>query len=148
MCLKERITEEMKSAMRAKASKQLATIRLLLAAIKQKEVDERILLDDTAIIGVIDKMLKQRRDSVTQYAAAGREDLASAERDEIDLLSTYMPARLSAQEIEHAIEHAIQTSGASSANDMGKVMALLKTNLSGRADMTELAKKVKQTLLG
>jgi uncharacterized protein YqeY len=146
MTLKERINEDMKAAMRAGEKEKRDAIRLLLAAIKQKEVDERIELGDSAIIAVIDKMLKQRRDSITQYEAAGRKELADAEKFEATLLSAYMPASLSSGEIAEAIAAAVTETGAAGPGDMGKVMALLKSNLAGRADMTEVSKRVKAAL--
>ena len=146
MTLKERITEDMKTAMRARETARLGAIRLLLAAIKQREVDERIVLDDSAIVAVIDKMLKQRRDSIAQYEAAGRQDLADAEKLEADLLTSYMPAGLSNEEIAAAIAAAIAETGASGPGGMGKVMGILKPKLSGRADMTEVSKQVKAAL--
>jgi len=148
MTLKERITEDMKAAMRARETARLGAIRLLLAAIKQREVDERIVLDDAAILAVIDKMLKQRRDSITQYAAGGRQDLVDAEQFEVQVLSTYMPAGLSADEIAAAVLAAISESGAAGPADMGKVMAVLKPKLAGRADMSEVSKLVKTRLAG
>ena len=148
MTLKERITEDMKAAMRARETARLGAIRLLLAAIKQREVDERIVLDDPAILAVIDKMLKQRRDSITQYAAGGRQDLVDAEQFEVQVLSTYMPAGLSADEISAAVLAAIGESGAAGPADMGKVMAVLKPKLAGRADMSEVSKLVKTRLAG
>ena len=146
MTLKERITEDMKAAMRAGETGKRDAIRLLLAAIKQKEVDERIVLDDAAVLAVIDKMLKQRRDSITQYDAAGRADLADAERFEADLLTAYMPAGLSDAEIGAAVAAAIAEAGAAGPGDMGKVMAVLKPKLAGRADMSDVSKRVKATL--
>ena len=146
MTLKERINEDMKSAMRARESARLAAIRLLLAGIKQKEVDERIALDDAGVVAVIDKMLKQRRDSIAQYQAAGRQDLVDAEKFEADLLQTYLPAGLSAEEIAAAIAAAVAESGAAGPGDMGKVMGVLKPRLAGRADMTEVSKLVKAAL--
>ncbi len=146
MTLRERINEDMKSAMRAKESARLGAIRLLLAAIKQKEVDERIVLDDAAVVAVIDKMLKQRRDSISQYEAAKRTDLADAERFEADLLTAYMPAGLSAEEIALAVGDAISATQASGPGDMGKVMGILKQKLAGRADMTEVSRLVKARL--
>jgi uncharacterized protein YqeY len=148
MTLRQRIDEDMKAAMRARESTRLAAIRLLLAAIKQKEVDERIVLDDAAVVAVIDKMLKQRRDSISQYDAAGRTDLADAERFEADLLTAYMPAGLSADEIAQAVTDAITATQASAPGDMGKVMGILKPKLAGRADMTEVSKLVKARLAG
>ena len=146
MTLKERINEDMKAAMRAGETRQRDAIRLLLAAIKQKEVDERIALDDAAVVSVIDKMLKQRRDSIIQYAAAGREDLADGERFEADLLTAYMPAGLSDEDIATAVAAAIVESAAVGPGDMGKVMSLLKPKLAGRADMSEVSKRVKAAL--
>ena len=148
MTMKERITEDMKSAMRAKDAASLGAIRLLLAAIKQREVDERIVLDDAAILAVIDKMLKQRRDSITQYTAGGRQDLVDAEKFEAALLSAYLPAGLSAEEIAAAVAAAISASGAASPADMGKVMAVLKPQLAGRADMSEVSRLLKARLSG
>ena len=145
--IKERIREDMKAAMRARESAKLAAIRLLLAALKQKEVDERIVLDDAAVLAVIDKMLKQRRDSIAQYEAAGRVDLADVEKFEAALLTAYMPAGLSAEEISGAVAGAVAESGAAGPADMGKVMALLKPRLAGRADMTEVSKLVKAALV-
>ena len=146
MTLKERISEDMKAAMRARESARLGAIRLLLAAIKQKEIDERITLDDAAIIAVIDKMLKQRRDSITQYESAGRQDLADAEKFEARLLSDYMPAGLSDAEIVAAVAAAVAETNAQGPGDMGKVMGVLKPLLAGRADMTEVSKRVKAAL--
>lgn len=146
MTLKERINEDMKAAMRARDPEKLSAIRLLLAAIKQREVDERVQLDDAAVISVIDKMLKQRKDSITQYEAAGRQDLVDAERFEADLLQTYLPAGLSRDEIAVAIAAAVAETGAAGPGDMGKVMGVLKPKLAGRADMTEVSKLVKAAL--
>ncbi|MBK5912834.1 GatB/YqeY domain-containing protein [Rhodocyclus purpureus] len=148
MTLKERINEDMKTAMRARESARLAAIRLLLAAIKQKEVDERVTLDDAAVIAVIDKMLKQRRDSITQYRAAARDDLADAEQFEADLLATYLPAGLTEQEIDVAIAAAVAETGAAAAGDMGRVMTVLKAKIAGRCDMAEVSRKVKAKLAG
>jgi uncharacterized protein YqeY len=148
MNLRERINEEIKAAMRAGETRKRDAIRLLLAAIKHKEVDERIVLDDAAIVAVIDKMLKQRRDSITQYEAAGRNDLADAEKYEAELLTTYMPAGLSADEIAAEVAAAIAATSAAGPGDMGKVMGLLKPKLAGRADMTEVSKLVKARLAG
>ncbi len=147
MTLKERINEDMKAAMRARDPEKLSAIRLLLAAIKQREVDERIQLDDTAVISVIDKMLKQRKDSITQYEAAGRQDLVDAERFEAELLQTYMPAGLSGEEVAAAVAAAVAETGAAGPGDMGKVMGVLKPKLAGRADMTEVSKLVKAALV-
>ena len=146
MSLKDRITEDMKSAMRAKETVRLSAIRLLLAAIKQREVDERIVLDDAATIAIIDKLLKQRRDSMAQYEAAKREDLASIERQEIEVLTAYMPAGLSDAEIDAAIQAAIAETGAAGPADMGKLMAVLKPRLAGKADMAQVSAKIKAAL--
>jgi len=146
MSLKERITEDMKAAMRAKETVRLSAIRLLLAAIKQKEVDERVVVDDAMAVVIIDKLLKQRRDSVTQYEAAKREDLAAIERQEIEVLSAYMPAGLSEAEIDAAIQAAIAETGAAGPADMGKMMTALKPRLAGRADMAQVSAKIKAAL--
>ena len=146
MSLKVRINEDMKAAMRAKESARLSALRLLLAAVKQREVDERIELDDAAVLAVVNKMLKQRRDSVAQYEAAQRFDLANAERFEIDVLSAYKPAGLNADQIAAAVDEAIKATGASGAADMGKLMAVLKPQLAGKADMAEVSKLVKSRL--
>jgi len=148
MSLKDRIQDDMKAAMRARDKQRLGAIRLILAAIKQKEVDERIELDDGAVLAVVDKMLKQRRDSAAQYEGAQRFDLASAERFEIDVLSAYKPAGLSADEIAAAIEAAVAATGAAGPADMGKLMAVLKPQLAGKADMAEVSKLVKAALAG
>lgn len=146
MSLKARITDDMKNAMRAKDSERLSAIRLLLAAIKQREVDERIELDDTQVIAVVDKLMKQRKDSITQYDAAGREDLAAKERFEAGILTAYLPARMSADEVAAAVAQAVADRGANGPADMGKVMAVLKPLLAGRADMGEVSKAVKAAL--
>lgn len=146
MTLKERVSEDMKAAMRAGEAARRDAIRLLLAAIKQKEVDERVVLSDAAVVAVIDKMLKQRRDSIAQYEAAGRQELADAERFEVEVLNAYMPAGLSDADIAVAVTAAIAESGASGPGDMGKVMALLKPRLAGRADMSEVSRRVKVAL--
>ena len=146
--LKNRITEDMKSAMRAKDTARLSALRLLLAAIKQREVDERKDLTDADIVSVIDKMLKQRRDSVTQYEAAKRQDLADAEKFEMTVLQAYMPQALSEAEIAAAVAAAVAESGAQGPQDIGKVMAVLKPKLAGRADMTAVSKLVKERLAG
>ncbi|HTH40372.1 MAG TPA: GatB/YqeY domain-containing protein [Rhodocyclaceae bacterium] len=144
--LKIRINEDMKAAMRAKESSRLAAIRLLLAAMKQKEVDERVELDDAAVLAIIEKMLKQRKDSITQYEAAKRQDLVDAEKFEVEVLSAYMPAGLSAEEIEAIVAAAVTQSGAAGPQDMGKVIALVKPQVAGRADMGEISKLVKAKL--
>lgn len=148
MSLKLRINEDMKAAMRAKDGTRLGTIRLLMAAMKQKEVDERIELDDTTIVAVIEKMLKQRRDSIAQYEAARRQDLVAAERAEVEVLSAYMPQALSAAEVEAIVAAAIAESGARSAAELGKVIGLVKPRVAGRADMGEVSKLVKAKLSG
>ena len=134
--------------MRAKDAARLSTIRLLLAAIKQREVDERIELDDAAVLGVIDKMIKQRRESIAQFEKAARKDLADAEKAEIQLLSGYLPAQMGEAEIAQAVSAAITESGASGVKDMGKVMALLKPRLAGKADMGKVSALVKTKLSG
>ncbi len=146
MTLKQQISEDMKSAMRAKDSARLGAVRLLLAAIKQKEVDERIELDDAATIAIVEKLLKQRKDSATQYQAAGRMDLADQENFEIGVLSAYMPQALDAEEVAALIRQAVAETGAASARDMGKVIAWLKPKLAGRADMGAVSGLVKNAL--
>lgn len=146
MSLKQRISDDMKSAMKARESDKLAAIRLLLAAIKQKEVDERVELDDVGIVAVIDKMLKQRRDSVSQYEAAQRQDLADKEKFEMEVLMAYMPQQLSADEIDALVAKAIADSGAAGMQDMGKVMGLLRPQLAGRADMALVSARIKAKL--
>jgi hypothetical protein len=146
MPLKDRITEDMKTAMRAKDAARLSTIRMLLAAIKQREVDERIELGDAEVLAVIEKMLKQRKDSIAQFEAGRREDLAAIERAEVGVLTAYMPAQLSDNEIEAEIDAALVASGAAGMAGMGKVMALLKPKLAGRADLGAVSAKVKARL--
>ena len=148
MSLKERISEDMKTAMRAKDSARLGTIRLLLAAIKQKEVDERITLDDTQVTAVIDKMLKQRRDSISQFESAGRQDLVDAEKFELDVLTAYMPQQMDAAEVAAVIAEVIAAVGAAGPADMGKVMGPLKAKLAGRTDMAQASALVKAALSG
>ncbi|MBT9518382.1 MAG: GatB/YqeY domain-containing protein [Methyloversatilis discipulorum] len=148
MSLKEQISEDMKTAMRAKDSARLGTIRLLLAAIKQKEVDERITLDDAQVTAVIDKMMKQRRDSISQYESAGRQDLADAEKFELEVLTAYMPQQMSADEVRAVIAEVIAAVGAAGPADMGKVMAPLKAKLAGRTDMAQASALVKAALSG
>lgn len=148
MSLKARITEDMKTAMKAKEAARLAAIRLLLAAIKQKEVDERVELDDAAVAAVIEKLVKQRKDSVTQYEAAGRQDLADVEKAEIAILATYLPEKMSAEETAAAVAAAVTETGAKGPADMGKLMAVLKPQLAGKADMAEVSKLVKAALAG
>ena len=146
MSLKAQITEDMKAAMRAKDAARLSAVRLLLAAMKQREVDERIELSDADILAIIEKMLKQRRDSITQYEAGGRQDLADVEKFEIGILSGYMPQQLSDAEIEGEVAAAITAAGAKAMQDMGKVMAVLKPKLAGRADMARVSALVKARL--
>ena len=148
MSLKARITEDMKTAMKAKEAGRLAAIRLLLAAIKQKEVDERTELDDAAVSTVIEKLVKQRKDSVTQYEAAGRADLADIEKAEITILSAYLPEKMGSDEISAAVTAAVAATGAKGPADMGKLMAVLKPQLAGKADMAEVSKLVKAALAG
>jgi uncharacterized protein YqeY len=144
--LKARISDDMKAAMRAKDSARLGTIRLLLAAIKQKEVDERIEPDDAAIGGIVEKLIKQRKDSIGQFQAAGRADLVAAEQAELAVLQTYLPEQLPAAEVEAAVAAAIAESGAAGPKDMGKVMGLLKPRLAGRADMGQVSALIKARL--
>ena len=144
--LKQRLVEDMKTAMKAGEKRRLGVIRLINAAIKQREVDERIELDDIQVLAVLDKMLKQRRDSITQYEAAKREDLAEQERYEIGICQEYLPTALTAEEIAALIEAAVAASGAASLKDMGKVMALLKPQVQGRADVGAVSALVKQNL--
>jgi hypothetical protein len=144
--LKEHITEDMKAAMRAQDKARLAAVRLLQAAIKQREVDERIVLDDAQVLAVIEKMLKQRRDSIEQYEKAGRQDLADAEKFEVSILQAYMPQPLSDREITALIDQAVAASGAAGMKDMGKVMALLKPQIAGRADGAKVSALVKTKL--
>ncbi len=148
MSLKLRITDDMKAAMRAKETARLGTIRLLLAAIKQKEIDERIELDDAAVGSIVEKLIKQRKDSISQFQAAGRDDLVAAEQAELAVLQAYLPEQLSAAEVEAAVVAAIAEAGASSAKDMGKVMGLLKPRLAGRADMGQVSALIKTRLAG
>jgi uncharacterized protein YqeY len=148
MALKDKITEDMKTAMRAKDSARLGTVRLLLAALKQKEVDERIVLEDAAVLAIIERMLKQRRESIAQFEKAGRTDLADAEKFEIGVLSAYLPQQLSEAEVAEAVAAAIKESGAAGPKDMGKVMGLLKSRLAGRTDMAKLSGLVKSKLTG
>jgi uncharacterized protein len=146
MSLKDRITEDMKAAMRAKDSDRLGTIRLLLAACKQREVDERIVLDDAAVVGLVDKLIKQRKDSITAFQQGGREDLVAKERAEVAVLEAYLPQRLSADEVNAAIAALVAELGASGPGDMGKVMAAAKARLAGKAEMALVSAAVKQAL--
>jgi hypothetical protein len=148
MSLKDKITEDMKTAMRAKDSARLGTVRLLLAAIKQKEVDERVVLTDADVLAIIDKMVKQRRESIAQFEKAGRNDLADGEKAEIVVLLAYLPQQLSEAEVAKEIEAAIAETGASGAREMGKVMGLLKSRLAGRTDMGKVSGLVKAKLVG
>ena len=148
MTLKERITEDMKAAMRAKDSERLGTIRLLTAAMKQKEVDERIELDDTAVVGIVDKLIKQRKDSVEAFQKAGRTDLADKEAAEITVLQAYLPARLSQDEIAAEVKAIVAEVGAKGPGDMGKVMGAVKQRLAGKADMGQVSAAVKAALAG
>jgi hypothetical protein len=144
--LKQRLTDDMKAAMRSRDKRRLGVVRLALAALKQREVDERIELDDTQVLAVLDKMLKQRRDSEKQFADAGRQDLADQESYEISVLQEYMPAALGEAELDVLITQAIADSGASSMKEMGKVMGILKPQVQGRADMGAISQKIKQRL--
>ena len=146
MSLKQEITEQMKAAMRSGDTKRRDTIRLLQAAIKQREIDERIEMDDVAVVAVIEKMLKQRRDSIIQYEAAKREDLANVEKYEVCVLQTYMPQAFSDSEVDRLVDKVIASNGAKGQQDMGKVIAALKPKLAGRADMGKVAKLVKTKL--
>ena len=146
MSLKDQINEDMKSAMRAKEAERLGTIRLLLSAMKQKEVDERITLDDAAVIAIVDKLIKQRKDSVTAYVQAQREDLADIERKEILVLEAYLPQRMSAEEITAAVQALVAELGASGPGDMGKVIGAVKARLAGKADMGLVSAAVKAAL--
>ena len=146
MTLKERITEDMKAAMRAKDSERLGTIRLLTAAMKQKEVDERVELDDAAVVGIVDKLIKQRKDSISQFEAAGRTDLADKEKAEVAVLQAYLPARLSQDEIAAEVKAIVAEVGAKGPGDMGKVMGAVKQRLAGKADMGQVSAAVKAAL--
>ena len=148
MSLKDRITEDMKAAMRAKDSERLGTIRMITAAIKQREVDERITLDDAQVLAVVEKMIKTRKESVAQFQSGGRDDLVAKENKEIELLQAYMPAQLSEAELDQIIAQAIADSGASSIKDMGKAMAIVKQKAQGRADMAAVSAKLKAKLGG
>jgi len=145
--LKERITEDMKAAMRAKDAGRLSAIRLLQAAIKQKEVDERVVADDAAVLAIIEKLIKQRKDSIEQFAKAGRTDLVDKEKAELELLTGYLPQQMSEAELAAAVDAAIAESGAAGPQGMGKVMAILKPRLAGRADMGKVSALVKQRLM-
>lgn len=148
MSLKDRITEDMKDAMRARQADRLSTIRMLLAACKQREVDERITLDDAAVIGIVDKLIKQRRDSVAAFAQAGRTDLVDKENAEIAVLQGYLPQRLDAAQITVEVARIVAEVGAKGPGDMGKVMAAVKAQLAGKADMAQVSSAVKAALAG
>ena len=146
MSLKDRITDDMKTAMRAKEADRLLTIRMLLAAIKQREIDERIVLDDLAVIGIVDKLIKQRKDSITAFEQGGRMDLVDKESAELVVLQAYLPQRLSADEVTSAVANIVAQLGASGPGDMGKVMGAVKSQLAGKADMGLVSAAVKQAL--
>jgi len=146
MTLKDRVTEDMKTAMRAKNAERLGTIRLLLAACKQREVDERIVLDDLAVIGIVDKMIKQRKDSITAFQQAGRTDLVDKEAAELRVLEAYLPQRLSAEEVQAAVAALVAELGATGAGDLGKVMGAAKARFAGTVDMGLVSSAVKQAL--
>jgi uncharacterized protein YqeY len=146
MTLKERIQEDMKAAMRAREAERLSTIRMLLAACKQREVDERITLDDAAIVGIVDKLIKQRKDSIAAFTQAGRTDLVDKESAEVSVLETYLPRRLSAEEIGAAVAALVAELGATGPGDMGRVMAAAKAKLAGQAEMGLVSAAVKQAL--
>ena len=148
MSLKDQITEDMKTAMRAKDSERLGTIRLLQAAMKQKEVDERVTLDDVAIVAIVDKLIKQRKDSIAAFEGAGRQDLADKEKAEMAVLQAYLPARMSEAEVIAAVQAIVTELGAKGPGDMGKVMGVVKTRLAGKADMGQVSAAVKAALAG
>ncbi|WP_341685408.1 GatB/YqeY domain-containing protein [Limnohabitans sp.] len=148
MSLKDQITEDMKTAMRAKDSERLGTIRLLQAAMKQKEVDERITLDDAGVVAIVDKLIKQRKDSIAAFEGAGRQDLADKEKAEMAVLQVYLPARLSAEEVATEVRAIVAEIGAKGPSDMGKVMGTVKAKLAGKADMGEVSAAVKAALAG
>ncbi len=148
MSLKDQITEDMKTAMRAKDSERLGTIRLLQAAMKQKEVDERITLDDAAVVAIVDKLIKQRKDSISAFEGAGRQDLADKEKAEMAVLVAYLPERMSEAEVAEAVKAIVVEVGAKGPGDMGKVMGVVKTRLAGKADMGQVSAAVKAALAG
>jgi uncharacterized protein len=148
MSIKDTLTEDMKSAMRAKESERLLTIRSLQAAIKQKEVDERITLDDAQVIAIVDKLVKQRKDSITAFESGGRQDLADKEKAEMTILQAYLPQRMSAEEVTAAVKAIVAELGAAGPGDMGKVMGAVKTKLAGKADMGQVSAAVKAALAG
>jgi uncharacterized protein YqeY len=146
LSIKDRLQEDIKAAMRAKAAERLTTLRLVTAAIKQKEVDERIVLDDAAVLSVLEKMIKQRKDSISQFAAGNRQDLVAKEQAELDILAGYMPEQMSEADLDAAIAAAIAESGATGPQAMGKAMALLKPRLAGKADMGQVSQRLKARL--
>lgn len=146
MSLKDRITDDMKAAMRAKDSERLTTIRGLLAAIKQKEVDERVVVDDVGVVAIVDKLIKQRKDSISQFNAGGRPDLAEKEQLELQILEPYLPQRMSAEEVQAAVSAIVSELGAAGPGDMGRVMAAIKAQLAGKADMGLVSSAVKRAL--
>ena len=148
MSLRERLNEEMKAAMKAREPERLAALRLMLAAVKQREVDDRVTLDDAGVVAVVEKMIKQRRESIAQYEKAQRQDLADKEKYEISVVEAYLPKQMSQQELEAAVAEAVAASGAKSPADMGKVMGVLKPKLAGRADMGKVSALVKAKLAG
>lgn len=148
MSLKDQITEDMKTAMRAKDSERLGSIRMLLAAMKQKEVDERVVLDDVAIVAIVDKLIKQRKDSIAAFETAGRQDLVDKEKAELEVLKVYLPQRMSAEEVTAAVQAIVAELGAKGPGDMGKVMGAVKTQLAGKADMGQVSAAVKAALAG
>ncbi len=148
MSLKDQITEDMKTAMRAKDSERLLTVRTLLAAMKQKEVDERVVLDDVAIVAIVDKLIKQRKDSITAFESGNRQDLADKEKAEMQVLQGYLPERMSAEETQAAVQAIVAELGAKGAGDMGRVMGVVKTRLAGKADMGQVSSAVKAALAG
>ena len=148
LTLKEQITEDMKTAMRAKDVERLGTVRLLLAAIKQKEVDERVVVDDVAVVAIVDKLIKQRKDSIEAFQKAARTDLADKEAAEMKILQAYLPARMSAEEVSASIKAIVAELGATGPGDMGKVMGAVKTQLAGKADMGQVSAAVKAALAG
>ena len=148
MSLRDQITEDMKTAMRAKDMERLGTIRLLQAAMKQKEVDERITLDDAGVVAIVDKLIKQRKDSIAAFEGAGRQDLADKEKAEMAVLQVYLPARLSAEEVAAEVQAIVAELGAKGPGDMGKVMGAVKAKLAGKADMGEVSAAVKAALAG
>ena len=148
MSLKDQITEDMKTAMRAKDSERLLTVRTLLAAMKQKEVDERVVLDDVAIVAIVDKLIKQRKDSITAFESGNRQDLVDKEKAEMQVLQGYLPERMSAEETQAAVQAIVAELGAKGPGDMGRVMGVVKTRLAGKADMGQVSSAVKAALAG